>query len=128
MARQWIFRVFAGSVVAVGGCTSNANKPGGPTTSPSTSPGWFTSFTAEQAQALTPDEAKAVLIARTAIEKQLPEPIPLAFELDRGPQGFSVKVTRFQAGQFGAKLFPMGRFAVVYIDNQWNVVGIEGAV
>ena len=128
MARQWILGTSAACAIALAGCTTNANKPGGPTTAPSTSPGWFSSFTAEQAQGLSPDEAKAVLIARAAIEKQLPEPTPLAFELDRGPQGFSVKVARFQAGQFGAKLFPLGRFAVVYIDNQWNVVGIEGAV
>src|SRR3954469_17306035 len=99
MARQWILGKSAACAIALAGCTTNAKKPAGPTTAPATSPGWFASFTAEQARGLSPDEATAVRVARAAIENQLPEPAPLAFELDRGPQGFSVKVTRFQPGQ-----------------------------
>ena len=92
---------------------------------------WLPAISLDQAQALSPDEAKAILIARAAVEQanlRQPEP-PAILRLtpERDGTGWSVHVTF--VGLYDSDGTPMpgpGYFCVVHIDKDWHVTAITG--
>ena len=86
---------------------------------------WLPSVSQFQAQNFDPDTAKAVLIARAAIEQSASDahgPRPEIAELrpiDEGDRGWSVYV------RYGG-LQPAGSFSAVSISKDWKTVHIQG--
>lgn len=120
--RYWTFVLAA--VASAAGCASSRKNAPAPPTPPA---GWFAAFTPEQARALTPDEAKAVAVARAAVEKDMMELSGLELKAERTTDGWSVRVTHFSFDWQLPHRFRMpGNFCVVYIDRQWNVTRVVG--
>ena len=110
------------------GCTTVTSTTDNTTNSPKIEDdpppaGWFASFTPEQAKSVSPDYAKAILIARAAAEATETSPSTMDFSVSKEQEEWWVHVSFF--GRFGAKKVHMaGGFCVVVIDKDWKVVRI----
>ena len=99
--------------LAIGGCRA----PGGNATNELTRPGWMASFTPAQARALSPEEAKAIVVATAEVQRHMTEPRGLRFAVARNGPGWAVTVWFIGGGGASAP----GDFVTVYIDSAWNV-------
>ena len=92
---------------------------------------WSPAVSLHQAQSLSPDEAKAILIARAAVEEfnqNMREPPGiLSLTPERDGDGWSVHVTFVGAySPDGTPAGGPGYFCVVHIDKDWKMTGITG--
>jgi hypothetical protein len=121
--------VLIGSL-AVAGCTATRSTEAVSATQPSAPP-WTPALSPEQARRLTPDEAKAILVARAALEQQakesgFPSPNIMAYKVTGTAVGWEVHVSYVGAAYDGKVVGAPGYFSVVYIDHAWNVTRIVG--
>lgn len=93
---------------------------------------WQPSLSVEQASALPLDQAKAVLVARAALEQNAkrsgyPPPNVMAFRVTpRSPDGWEVYVEYVGASVDGQPISAPGYFCTVYIAGDWSVSRIVG--
>lgn len=113
------------------GCGSTSDHPSvarheDPTTAP-----WTVAITPQRAREWTPEEAKAVLIARAAVDElakraNAPAPEILEFRVTPEPSGWSVYV-EFVGYYVEGKAGPApGYFTVIEIDRNWNITRVVG--
>lgn len=113
----------------VAGCVS---EPAEQTTVPEYAKGlWSVSISPEQAAVLTPDAAKAVLVARAYLEQQsknasATQPQFLSFEPTASRSGWDVRVQFVGAWRNGEPTAGPGFFTIIQIDRQWKVVRLRG--
>src|SRR2546423_14770111 len=91
----------------------------------------FATVSLQDAQRLAPDEAKAIVVARAAVEEAAAKtgggmtPI-IKFHLSRNGSGWVVHV-QYVGGWFEGRPIGMaGNFAAVFIDDKWEVIRIGG--
>ena len=113
------------------GCGSTSNRPSVvQREQPATAP-WTVAITPQRAREWTPEEAKAVLVARAALDEQAkranaPAPDIIEFRVTPEPNGWSVYV-EFVGYYVDGKAGPApGYFTVVEIDREWNVTRTIG--
>lgn len=99
---------------------------------PSSSPlHWTPALTPDEAGDLTPDAAKAILVARAAIEersKKLGQPAPpiLSFQTAHEGDGWTVRVNWVATWENDQPKSMEGYFTVVHIDSKWKVTSMGG--
>jgi len=114
-------------VTALSGCSAKQSTNAG-SVSPSN---WTAAISPTQARNLSPQEAKAILVAVGAIELQAKtegaaRPDTVDFKARPSPNGWEVYV-QFGGGYADGKPVPMpGNFVTVEIDSNWNVTRIVG--
>ena len=72
------------------------------------------------------DEAKAVEVAKAALEKADRKRVDARYKVTRVPEGFSVHVSYVTGYQRGQPVFIPGGFCVVLVSTQWTVIKILG--
>jgi hypothetical protein len=82
-------------------------------------------MTVREAASLSPEEAKAIVVARAAVEAQSGEGIHARFRAEPVPDGWSVHVKFIPPVGY---VTPTGYFCNVYLDAQFNVRKIVGGV
>ena len=91
----------------------------------------FAALSLEEAQRLTPDEAKAIVVARAAVEEAAAKtggemPQIMNLHVGRNGSGWVIHV-QYVGGWFEGRPIGMaGNFADVLIDDKWEVTRIVG--
>jgi len=92
---------------------------------------WIATLSPQQVSALSPEEAKAILLARAAIEQRAqdvgsPQPQVLEYRVNLTSDGWTVHV-QYVGLWFEGKPHPApGYFSTVYIDRNWAVRNVVG--
>ena len=114
------------------GCTSTETYTSPPPQVDKSKIPWHVAIPLHQAQALSPEEAKAILVARAALEKGSRDangaaPDFYQFNPSRTEDGGWSVFVGFVAFYDGGKAYPgAGYFCVVYLDKNWTVTKIVG--
>ena len=123
-------QVLLGAVVLIiAGCVS---EPAGQTTVPDEAKRlWSLGISPEQAAALPPEPAKAVLVARAYLEQQAKnanatQPQFLSFEPTASRSGWDVRVQFVGAWRNGDPTAGPGFLTIIQIDRQWRIVRLRG--
>jgi hypothetical protein len=113
------------------GCCNHAPEPSTTMSEPEGQPGWFMSPTTSEVAALSPEQAKALLVARAYVEAQATRSQMLKFQVTPASDGngFEVMVSYMVADghPHSARLIGMpGGFTVFQVDRNWKIVKIMG--
>lgn len=126
--RGWLNYCIAMTAVASGCIGPQSGISTAPKIAPPPPPDQFASFTVQEAEHLSGDEAKAILIARACVEVNERYPWPLRFKVDRIETGWAVMVSPVtfvdEAGD--THVSAPGGLVTVYIDTNWKVSKVFG--
>src|SRR2546421_2375298 len=118
-------------LIGLGGCMSEMRSQKVIAPPQATQKKAFATVSLQEAQRLAPDEAKAILVARAAVEEaaakagaEMPQIMDL--HVSRNGSGWVVHV-QYVGGFFEGRPIGMaGNFAAVFIDDKWEVIRIGG--
>ena len=108
-----------------GGCVTE--PPRTEVTVPQVNPLWTPAVAPNQATQLSPDAAKAVLVARAYLDERAKQagrsqPQYLSFEPTRNNSGWQVRVKYVARWENGEPVEAQGYSLVVALDPQWKVI------
>lgn len=120
-----------GVLSTIAGCTHSPTDGHPSPQPPATSPQWNAPLSPEQVKGWSPEEAKAVVIARAAVEQMSmrsggPAPDIMEFRVTPTPTGWEVYVSFVGAYVDGQPIGGAGYFTVVEVDRNWNVTRLVG--
>lgn len=92
---------------------------------------WIATLSPQQVSALSPEEAKAILLARATIEQRardagLPQPQVLEYRVRGNSDGWAVYVQYVGVWDEGKPRPAPGYFSTVYIDRNWAIRKVVG--
>ena len=110
-------------LLAVSGCTdlTTPQARSAPTTLPI--PSWPADISPDEVRNLTPDECKAILVAKAAIESSRGEAIHARFKVEKQSDDWVVHA--FYTHPAGYATLP-GDFTAVWISHDWSVKHMIG--
>ena len=123
--------MFFSVLLALQGCVTTETRTFREPTLPSSPTRWAVGLTPERARSLSPEEAKAVLIARAYLEGRAKDaaglrPDILEFRPSRMDRGWSVYVGFVGFWNNDEPQGAPGYFCTVYINENWEVTSVVG--